>query len=97
MKKIGKIGKINIEARKKIADMCESENLNYCELNISIACFKTAYLAPAHRHKRIWYRKCPEKLHDRKQWLIACINCHDKIEVDKKLTEEVFLKLRGKE
>jgi len=93
LKKIGKIGKANIEARNKIAEIAEEKGLNYCELGFT-GCSKGLFLAPAHRHKRQWYKGSAKLLADFNQWISACTNCHNVIEVNKDLTEGVFEKLR---
>ena len=96
LNRIGKIGKANIEARKRIADIAEEKGLDYCEIRFE-GCMGRIFLAPAHRNKRAWYKGDIELLSDYNQWVSACTPCHDKIEHDKKLTEKVFLKLRGEE
>lgn len=96
MKKIGKIGKNNIKARKEISRICEELGWETCEIMLP-GCMRTFGVAPAHRHKRIWYKGDWVLLANPKQWIIGCQNCHDKIEDNKKLTEEVFMRLRGKE
>jgi len=93
---IGKIGKANREARRIIAQIAEERNLNHCELGLT-GCTKFLFLAPAHRHKRAWYKGDVAKLSDYKQWIAACTNCHNVIEVNRDLTEGVFEKLRGEE
>ena len=95
-KKVGKVGKSNVDARKLIALHAEKHDLKLCEINLP-GCMRTWPLAPAHRHKRNWYKGDVELLADPKQWVVACQHCHDAIEFDKKLTEEVFIKLRGSE
>lgn len=94
LNKIGKVGRINIEARNRIAKICEEKNINRCEIQFE-GCKDYMFLAPAHRHKRAWYQGDVELLSDYKQWVCACVFCHDKIEHDSNLTEEVFIKLRG--
>lgn len=103
-KKVGKVGKSNVDARKLIAMHAKKHDLKLCELGpelkrlgISVECLRTWPLAPAHRHKRAWYKGDATLLADPKQWVVGCQACHDKIEFDEKLTEEVFIKLRGKE
>src|ERR1700744_2351820 len=93
LRKIGKIGRINIEAREKIAQVAQELGLNYCEIGLQ-GCLVTSYLAPAHRHKRSWYKGNLELLADYEQWVAACQNCHAKIEVEAELTERFFNKLR---
>ena len=93
MKRIGKIGKANLEARKRIAEIAEEKGLDYCELQLT-GCMGRLFLAPAHRHKRSWYKGDVELLSDFNQWISACSNCHNTIEHNKDLTEGVFEKLR---
>lgn len=93
LRKVGKIGSVNLEARKKIAILAEELGLNYCEIGLQ-RCLVTSFLAPAHRHKRAFYKGNVELLADYEQWVAACQNCHNQIEHDKELTERFFNKLR---
>lgn len=93
LSKIGKVGTANLEARKRIATLAEELGLNYCEIGLQ-GCLVTSFLAPAHRHKRAWYKGNVELLADYEQWIAACQNCHNQIEHDKELTERFFNKLR---
>lgn len=93
LKKIGTVGKANIEARNRIAVIAEEKGLNYCELALP-SCLGQMYLAPAHRHKRAWYKGNVELLSDYRQWISACVSCHAVIENDPELTELKFAKLR---
>ncbi|HBI50235.1 MAG TPA: hypothetical protein DDY21_00075 [Candidatus Moranbacteria bacterium] len=101
IKRIGKRGKANINSRKEIARICEDDGLVYCELQLppnkyAGRCGIEAS-EPLHRHKRDWYAGDEKKLADRKQWIAGCRRCHNIIEDDKELTEEVFMQLRGPE
>lgn len=96
MNKVGKNGKANKIARGLIADYAKVRDMKRCELNLE-GCLKTWPLAPAHRHKRAWYKGDAVLLADPKQWVVACQCCHDQIEFDAGLTEEMFIKLRGNE
>ena len=89
LRKVGRIGEANIEARKRIAEIARRNNLIACELVLDDGCLGYSYLAPAHRHKGD-----VEKLSDYNEWIAACQNCHNLIENDPKLTEEVFKNLR---
>ena len=89
LNKMGKIGEANREARKKIAEIAEEKGLNYCELHMQ-GCLGRLFLAPAHRHKRAWYKGDVELLSDINQWVSACQVCHDTIEHNAELTEEMF-------
>ena len=52
--------------------------------------------APAHRHKRIWYYdKADNRLSDFDQWIGCCQNCHTRMEKDARLTETIFVEVRG--
>jgi len=104
IRKVGKIGRANIAARQAIAVMAESRKLKTCELGpvlagmgIDSGCTKTWPLAPAHRHKRAWYKGDVEKLSDVRQWVAACSTCHDTIEHNSELTRAVFYQIRGEE
>ena len=97
LRKVGKIGEANKEARKRIAVIAQEKGLNYCELDLPDMCTKTWPLAPAHRHKRAWYKGDVELLSDYKQWLAACQSCHNFIEHKPIFTEEMFVMLRGPE
>lgn len=97
LNRVGKIGEANREARKKIAEIAAEKLINYCELQLGDTCLKWQYLAPAHRHKRSWYKGDVAKLADFKQWVASCVVCHDFIETKPIFTEELFMQLRGKE
>jgi hypothetical protein len=90
---IGKIGRANYKARQMIAAIGEEHNIITCEIMLP-GCLGTFGLAPAHRHKRDFYRGVAEYLADYNQWVGACQHCHELIERDKKLTAEVFDRLR---
>ena len=98
IKQIGKQGRINQKANKKLAQMWFDKEIDYCELYIPHDCNGWMILTNAHRHKRDWYKgKAPELLYSYNQVALICSNGHTLIEYDKELTEEVFLKLRGSE
>lgn len=94
MRKIGKIGRANIEARKKIAEIAQEFDLCSCEARLD-GCMGTFGIAPAHRNKREHYGGDVEKLSDYNEWIACCQFCHQKIEGDRELTEKVFKRLRG--
>ena len=96
LRKVGKIGNANIEARKRIAEIAQEKELTHCELNLPDICTRTWPLAPAHRHKRAWYKGDVDLLSDYDQWVAACQNCHDFIEHKPIFTEEMFILLRPK-
>ena len=93
LKKIGKTGEANIEARKRIAEIAEEKGLDYCEIGLE-GCLNFAFLAPAHKHKRAWYKGDVELLADYNEWVCACVSCHNLIEHNQELTDKIFKKLR---
>lgn len=96
LNKIGSIGRANLYANERLIEIFTEKNIWTCEIQLAgcLGAFTTAF---AHRHKRIWYRRWLEKLYDFKQVVLGCVNCHNKIENNSKLTEEVFMRLRGEE
>lgn len=96
IRKVGRVGHVNKKARAQIAMIAQEENMTECEIRLE-GCTRNWPLAPAHRHKRAWYKGDAAKLSDRKQWVCACQSCHDEIEFDPDLTEKIFMKLRGSE
>lgn len=98
--KVGKKGIANIQSRKMIANICESLGMDTCELNFA-GCKNRLFLAPAHRHPRQWYNGDPETLADFKQWVVACVVCHEildnRAKTSQKESDDQFIKLRGKE
>ena len=93
MKRIGKIGKANILANKKIKEQLQYDQINYCEMRLD-GCMVSSFLQIAHRHKRAWYKGEPDLLADKNQWVLACHNCHEKTEWNRELNDEVFNRLR---
>jgi hypothetical protein len=95
--KVGRIGRRNIEANKKIAEMWENMGINSCEAMIDENCTRNYGLTNCHRHTRIYYYSQPELLYDYTQVIRACLACHIFMEGKKQLTETIFEVLRGKE
>ena len=96
IRRVGKIGKINSVANKMIYRMWIQKQVTACEYPFAHDCWGTQ-LTNAHRHKRAWYRSKPSLLWDWNQVTRLCIVSHEKIEYNRELTEEVFLKIRGPE
>lgn len=95
IRKIGKRGKININANKKLKIIYSKLDLPPCEIQRS-HCWNQ-FQGFAHRHKRIWYRGREELLASFNQTLKSCNQCHMEIEHDREETERLFMKLRGPE
>lgn len=94
LNKIGKIGKRNLEANKKLKELFAGTE--YCEARLE-NCLVSMFLQFAHRHKRSFYRTKPELLSDYNQVIVMCQNCHNATEYNRELNDEVFLRLRGEE
>ena len=94
MWQLGKRGRANIAARRKIAEIAEENGLGYCEARFTGICQGTFGIAPAHRHKRDWYAGDVEKLSDPNEWAALCQPCHNHIEISRDRTEELFSRIR---
>lgn len=92
IRKVGKVGKANSRAIYHLKKLFTSKGITTCEY-----CGADNYLTYAHRHKRVWYRSCLEKLYDFLQVLLLCQTCHNMIEYNAERTEHLFLSLRGPE
>lgn len=92
--RIGKTGKANIEANKRLRE--HFNGVTACEMRL-VGCMVSWPLQFAHRHKRIWYKGDVDKLSDPKQVVIACQHCHELTEHNRPLNDSVFLALRGEE
>lgn len=80
----------------KLKKIYFSKGITACELKFE-GCWHDNGLSFAHRHKRIWYKSQPELLEDFNQTILACVQCHQRIERSRELTKEMFIKLRGEE
>lgn len=79
---------MNQEANRRMKKWCIDNDVMRCEL-----CGRVDFLSYAHRQKRRYYNSA-EELSDPNEFLLLCIPCHQKIEYDKRLTEQAFKKLR---
>lgn len=82
------------QSRQKLWELYRNKGINTCELRLNDRC--TFYYSKgfAHRHKRRWYYDKPDLLGDFSHTIMACNSCHNIIEYNKALTEEVFKQLR---
>ena len=95
LKRIGKQGRINLKANQILKKYWQDNNITECEIKLE-NCLGNWTLGNCHRHKRIFYKEHPEvKLYDINEVVRACQNCHDEVENDEKLREEVFKRLRN--
>jgi len=90
IKRVGKQTRINIEANRVLKDLFTDKEITRCEL-----CQSPFILSWHHRHKRMFYRSCPELLSDFNQVILVCAKDHDELERDKEYSKEVFMRLRG--
>lgn len=79
--------------RKKLKKIYKDKGITSCELRMG-GCTGGYNLSFAHRHKRRYYTDT-NLLGSFNQTILACINCHDKIEFKPKATEAYFRILRG--
>lgn len=97
MRKVGKVGKANLEANKKLkgvltATTCEIGALNWPEFT---ECKGPLFLQNVHKHKRSYYKGNADLLSDINEVVRGCTCCHNRIEHDRELTLKVFQALRG--
>lgn len=77
------------EARRTLKGEYEARGIVSCEVHLE-GCWGTNALSFAHRYKRR-DKRCT---HDYKGTILACVPCHQKLEVSRELTEKYFEKLR---
>jgi len=98
LKKIGKIGRRNIDANKLLKLIFNDYGINRCELNFK-GCTPGIFLGFCHREKREYYRKFPELLHNFKHVILGCQNCHsildDRSKTTKKESDSIFNEKRN--
>lgn len=91
IRKIGKRGRINLDANKKLKKVYEGM-LGICEIR-GPNCWHV-FQGFAHRHKRNWYRGREDLLSSYDETIRACNICHQMIEASRELTEMYFNMLR---
>lgn len=93
LKKIGRIGKANIKCNRILAKRWQDKGIDYCELRLP-GCLGTWLLQNVHRNKRYFYKGIVEELTKNSEVKRGCQNCHNLVENNKELREEVFKRLR---
>ena len=98
IKKIGKIGKLNIKEGRELAKLWIEKDIRWCEFDKLHMCYLNMGLQNAHRHKKRWYLGKPDTL----RWSInqaarLCQVSHHYIEFNAKRTATFFKRLRGPE
>ena len=89
LRRVGKRGKINLEANKKISQMFTRMGIAKCEV-----CGSAFGLSPHHKHHRYWYYKQPELLSDFNEVILLCAEHHNEYEPDSTETYKLFNQLR---
>jgi len=84
------------ENKTKLIKLFKEKGITSCEIKLD-KCWGKNYLSFAHRHKRKYYLDKPELIIEFNQVVSACPYCHNAIEDNKELTEQIFIKLRGQE
>jgi len=79
--------------RAKLKKIYEEKGIIQCEANLE-GCLHNWILGFHHKRKRVEYIKYPEKLGEFSETILVCQSCHDILESNRKLTEEMFKKLR---
>lgn len=93
---MGDITALNTAAVKKLKEQYAEAGIEECEIKIPHKCWRNNALGFVHKHKRIWYRACPELLYAMSETLLGCTPCHQELEYNEKLTLQVFKRLRPK-
>lgn len=88
-KKVEQWDKIRQSLKKEFTE----KGITQCEVHLT-GCFGAGMLTFAHRKKRRFYKNA-EELGQFNEVVLACVNCHVKLEQDAELTKEVFENLRG--
>lgn len=87
---------MNRQARAIIARDAENGIITSCELRFP-GCMGTFGIAPAHKRPRIFYRTV-EELSDFKNYVWACVHCHqildDRTKTSREQNDELFAQLR---
>ena len=89
LRRVGKIGRRNISANRKIAKMFQERGIVRCEI-----CGSTFGLSFHHKHHRYHYYGCPQMLSDFGQVILLCAKHHNQYQPDSTETLELFKRLR---
>lgn len=97
MNKIGKVGKANIAANRKLKKMFGEKGITTCELAFP-GCLWDYMLTFCHKEKREAYRGNLERLSAFEEVVLGCQHCHaildDRSKTTKKQSDAIFRKLR---
>ena len=89
MKRVGKKTKEWQKAQKKLRLEYFYKGITTCEARLP-GCFNNWALSFAHRYKR----RDSRCTHDFEGTILACTSCHDIMEYNKQITEQLFERLR---
>lgn len=92
LRRIGEQGRKNLLANKKLKGIYFEKGIITCELRFK-GCTRDWGLSFAHKHKRYWYHT-REGLDSFEETILACLNCHNIIEGNEELTNQLFKELR---
>lgn len=97
MNRIGKIGKANLEANKKIDEYFIENEIYSCEIRFN-GCTGNYNLTRCHKEKRENYRHDLSLLSDPQEVILGCQHCHnildDRSKTSKKESENIFKRQR---
>lgn len=87
-----KISKVQVwaMARDKLKQEYLEKGITACEMRLG-GCLNNNFLGFAHRYKRNDSR-CE---HTFQKTVLACVSCHEKVEYNRELSENIFTTLRG--
>jgi hypothetical protein len=92
MKKIGKIGKANLEANHRLKKTYKEKGIESCEIRFP-GCLGNYMLSFAHKESREAYRGNLELLGAFEETLLACQSCHNRLDDRSRTTKEESLKI----
>jgi hypothetical protein len=97
MKRIGKIGKANISANKKLKEIYQQKGITRCEIGFQ-GCLGGYMLSFCHKDRRDAYRSNLERLGAFEETILGCQSCHsildDRSKTTKKESDNIFKRLR---
>lgn len=97
MNRIGKIGRANLEANKKIDEYFIDNEIYSCEIGFK-GCTGNYNLTRCHKERRENYRHDLTLLSDPKEVIIGCQHCHnildDRSQTSKEESDNIFKRQR---
>jgi hypothetical protein len=87
MRRIGKVGKANLAANRKLKKMFEEKGITTCELAFP-GCLWDYMLGFAHKDRREAYRGNLARLGAFEEVLLSCVHCHEILDNRSKTTKK---------